>query len=132
MRANRSRDTSPERRLRSALHRRGLRYRVHRRPEADLRTTADVLFAPARMAVYVDGCFWHSCPAHGVSPKANGDWWRQKLEANVARDRRNDAALRSRDWEVVRVWECQDPDTAADRICEMLERLRRTGDKGRL
>src|SRR3954452_12998483 len=94
--ANRGRDTGPERQLRSALHQRGLRYRVNRRVEADLRATVDIACGPGRVAVFVDGCFWHRCPEHGTLPKANGDWWLRKLDANVARDRRNDAALRSR------------------------------------
>jgi DNA mismatch endonuclease (patch repair protein) len=97
---------------------------VHRRPEADLRTTADLVFGPARVAVYVDGCFWHACPEHGVLPKANREWWRAKLQATAERDRRNEAALRERDWEVVRIWEHQDPETAADRISGILARSR--------
>ena len=119
-RANRSRDTSPELLLRCELHRRGLRYRLHRRPEPAIRTTADVVFRAARMAVFVDGCFWHRCPDHGVLPKRNGDWWRAKLTANFERDRRNDKALEASDWRVVRVWEHEDPEVAADRICEIL------------
>src|SRR3954464_153505 len=86
MKANRPRNTSPELRLRSALHRRGLRFRVHERPEPDLRSTADILFRRARVAVFVDGCFWHRCPEHFVTPKANRAWWERKLEANVDRD----------------------------------------------
>jgi DNA mismatch endonuclease (patch repair protein) len=120
MRATRSRDTAPELALRSALHRRGLRFRVNRRPEADLRTTADVVFGPARVAVYVDGCFWHACPEHGNLPRANREWWRAKLQGTTERDRRNDEALRARDWEVIRVWEHQDPEEVADRIYGML------------
>jgi DNA mismatch endonuclease (patch repair protein) len=115
-RANRPRDTGPELRLRSALHRRGLRFRIHRRPEADLRTTADILFGPARVAVYVDGCFWHGCTTHAVMPKSNRDWWIEKLRANAERDRRNEQQLAARDWRVVRVWEHEDPEIAADRI----------------
>jgi DNA mismatch endonuclease, patch repair protein len=122
MRANRPRDTSPEIRLRSALHRRGLRFRVHRKPESGLRTTADVLFGPARVAVYVDGCFWHSCPLHGNLPKSNREWWQRKLLANTARDRRNDAALRASGWHVIRVWEHENPEIAADRISGTIAR----------
>jgi DNA mismatch endonuclease (patch repair protein) len=124
MRANRPRDTGPELRLRSELHGRGLRFRVHRRPEADLRTRADVVFGPAKVAVYVDGCFWHSCPEHGVLPKSNGDWWRRKLHATGERDRRNDETLEERGWHVVRVWEHEDPRDAADRISGILARVR--------
>src|SRR3954452_14748829 len=80
MKANRPRNTSPELLLRSALHRRGLRFRVHQRPEPELRSTADILFRRARVAVYVDGCFWHRCPEHGNLPKSNRAWWQNKLE----------------------------------------------------
>ena len=124
MTATRPRNTSPELRLRSALHRRGLRFRIHRRPEPDLRTTADVLFVPSRVVVYVDGCFWHACPEHGNLPKANREWWRAKLDATIERDRRNDEALRARNWRVIRVWEHQDPEDAADRISGILASVR--------
>ena len=93
MRANRSRDTGPERAIRSALHARGLRYQLHRRAVRDVRSEADLLFPKERVAVYVDGCFWHSCPQHRVLPKANAAWWKSKLQANVDRDRRVDTAL---------------------------------------
>jgi DNA mismatch endonuclease, patch repair protein len=115
-RANRGRDTMPEVRLRSALHRRGLRYRVNRRPEHALRATADIVFTSVRVAVFVDGCFWHRCPIHGTAPKANGDWWRSKLDENVSRDRRTDRALADRGWLVIRVWEHENPELAADMI----------------
>lgn len=114
--ANRGRDTGPERALRSELHRRGLRYRVQRRPDTDLRVTADIVFGPARVAVFVDGCFWHACPEHGTMPKSNRTWWADKLAANVARDRRTDLALTGRGWTVVRVWEHEHSGMAADRV----------------
>lgn len=120
MKANRSRNTSPEILLRSALHRRGLRFRIHRRAEPDLRTTPDVVFGPTKTAVFVDGCFWHSCPSHGTIPKSNGRWWKEKLEANVERDRRADAALRARGWHVIRVWEHEPPEDAAARIAQVV------------
>lgn len=114
--ANRGRDTGPERQLRSALHRRRLRYRVNRRVETGIRTTVDIAFGPAKVAVFVDGCFWHRCPEHGTLPKANGDWWLSKLEANVTRDRRTDAALATRGWQVIRVWEHDDREQAAELV----------------
>ena len=116
MRANRSRDTGPERAIRSALHARGLRYQLHRRAVRDVRSEADLLFPKERVAVYVDGCFWHSCPKHRVLPKANATWWKSKLQANVDRDRRVDAALAGHGWTVVRVWEHEPPEHAADSI----------------
>lgn len=118
--ANRGRDTTPERRLRSALHRRGLRYRVHRRVEPDLRATVDVTFGGARVAVFVDGCFWHRCPLHSTLPKANREWWSQKLADNVDRDRRVDSALTQKGWRVLRIWEHEDPEGAADRIAAVV------------
>jgi DNA mismatch endonuclease (patch repair protein) len=110
------RDTRPELELRRVLHSRGLRYRVDVPLDSSLRGRADILFPRARVAVYVDGCFWHSCPEHGVLPKGNREWWRTKLEATVHRDRATEKALRERGWTVVRVWEHEDPETAADRV----------------
>ena len=98
MLGNRSQDTSPEVLLRSALHQRGLRFRKHRRPVPSLRSTADVVFGRARVAVFVDGCFWHRCPRHGRYPVGNAQYWRKKLDRNVVRDRANDAALRAAGW----------------------------------
>lgn len=122
MRGNRGRDTGPEVALRSALHRRGLRFKKHSRPIPDLRSTPDVVFAGARVAVFLDGCFWHRCPEHGNSPRVNSAYWSAKLDGNVARDRCNDAALREAGWEVVRVWEHEDPAAAADRLLQMVSR----------
>lgn len=119
-RANRGRDTSPEVRLRRALHRRGLRFRLNRRVEPDLRATVDIVFGPARVAVLVDGCFWHRCPEHSTLPKANREWWETKLAANVERDRRTDAALAERGWRVLRVWEHEDAESAADEIAAVV------------
>jgi DNA mismatch endonuclease, patch repair protein len=110
------RDTRPELELRRILHRRGFRYRVDAPPDPSLRGRADILFPRARVVVYVDGCFWHSCPHHGVLPKGNREWWRAKLEATVTRDRATEEALRERGWNVVRVWEHEDPETAAERV----------------
>lgn len=110
------RDTQPELALRSELHRRGFRFRVDRAPVPGLRSRADIVFGPARVAVYVDGCFWHSCPEHGTRPKANADWWERKLDRNQERDRETDRVLRENGWQVVRIWEHEDPAEAADRV----------------
>jgi DNA mismatch endonuclease (patch repair protein) len=117
------RDTLPELAIRSELHRRGLRFRVDRSPLAGLRSRADIVFGPARVAVYVDGCFWHSCPEHRTKPKANAEWWEQKLRRNRERDAETDDRLREGGWEVVRIWEHEDPVAAADRVEQAL-RLR--------
>ena len=116
-------DTRPELELRRELHRRGLRFRVNVR---GLPGTPDIAFTRARIAVFCDGCFWHACPEHGVLPKSNRSWWRQKLERNTERDREKDAALRELGWEPVHVWEHEDPEATA----EELERLWR-GRTGR-
>lgn len=121
MQANRSKNSSPEMALRQVLYGRGLRYRIHQRPEPKVRCTADVVFRSARVAVFVDGCFWHRCPIHGTSPKMRAEWWAEKLDGNVARDRRNDATLTAAGWNVVRVWEHEDPETAAHRIQRAVE-----------
>jgi DNA mismatch endonuclease (patch repair protein) len=117
------RDTKPELALRRELWRRGLRYRVDVAPISGLRRRADMVLSRARVAVYVDGCYWHSCPEHATVPKANREWWIAKLEANVARDRDTDARLTAAGWKVVRVWEHEPIEDAADRI-EAVVRLR--------
>ncbi len=104
------RDSKAELRLRRELHRLGLRYRVHLR---GLPGTPDIAFTRARIAVFVDGCFWHCCPDHGVTPKANREWWVDKLEGNVGRDRRKDEELQGMGWLPVHIWEHECPDEAA-------------------
>lgn len=111
-----SRDTAPEVALRRELHRRGFRFRVSLRPLESMRTTTDIVFTRAKVAVYVDGCFWHSCPDHGTMPAANRDWWQKKLDRNKTRDRQTDEALVAAGWAVVRVWEHEDTMVAADRV----------------
>ena len=103
MRRNRGRDTAPELAVRRALFAAGHRYRVHRRIQlAELSVRPDIVFVRARVAVFIDGCFWHGCPAHGTQPKANAGYWGPKLERNQRRDRRNTAALISAGCQVVR------------------------------
>lgn len=120
MQVTRRRDTAPELALRRELHRRGLRFRVDMPPIRGLRRRADVLFTRHKVAVYVDGCFWHRCPQHATSPRANADWWASKLEGNVRRDRDTDERLSSAGWTVVRVWEHEDPTEAVERVVAVL------------
>ncbi len=127
-RRQRRRDTGPELALRRALHSRGLRYRVDVSPITGMRSRADILFTKARVAVFVDGCFWHGCPEHATAPKNNAEWWRQKIEANRQRDERVTAQLQKAGWAVERVWEHEDPEIAADRIVELVSKCRRTTD----
>lgn len=121
----RRRDTAPELALRRELHRRGLRYRLDQAPAKGIRSRADLVFRRVRVAVYVDGCFWHGCPEHGNVPKNNRAWWQEKLAANRARDARTVRLLEERGWTVFRVWEHEDMEVAARRI-ERAIRLRRS------
>lgn len=116
MQANRSRDTGPEMAIRRLLHAMGLRYRVDVRPVREVRRRADIVFGPAKVAVFVDGCFWHRCPDHGSLPATNANYWIPKLERNVERDQETTILLKRAGWRVIRVWEHQPPDAAARRI----------------
>jgi DNA mismatch endonuclease (patch repair protein) len=120
MQRQRSRDTPIELRLRRILHARGLRFRVHRRPLPKLPRTADLVFGPARVAVHVDGCFWHGCPEHYMKPRTNRGYWLPKIEANQRRDADTDARLADAGWISFRVWEHEDMNDAADRLERVL------------
>ncbi|MFD7385897.1 very short patch repair endonuclease [Streptomyces anulatus] len=113
MQAIRSRDTKPERLIRRLVHANGLRYRVAARPLPELRRTADLVFRPAKVAVFIDGCYWHGCPEHYVSPKTNPGYWSEKVARNVARDRDTDERLSAAGWLVLRFWEHQSSDACA-------------------
>lgn len=117
MRQNRRADSKPEVAVRSILHRRGRRFRKHlpiRTPHRLVRP--DIVFPRHRLAVFIDGCFWHCCPAHGNQPDVNTNYWRPKLARNVERDRQVDRALAEEGWDVVRAWEHEDPHVVADRV----------------
>lgn len=116
MSLQKSRNTQVEMRLRRALHASGLRYRVHRRPVKGVRREADLVFGPTRVAVFVDGCFWHGCPEHVTWPKKNAEFWRRKIEGNRARDADTDARLAEAGWLAVRVWEHESSTVAAERV----------------
>lgn len=116
MQANRSRDTKPELAIRSRVHRLGLRFRVAARPLPSFRRTADLVFTRAHVAVFVDGCYWHGCPDHLRPAQRNSEFWQEKIESNRMRDEETNKLLSAAGWTVVRVWEHEDPDTAARRI----------------
>lgn len=116
MQGNRGRDTKPELVLRSRLHALGLRYRVSARPVPDVRRTADIVFTRARVAVFVDGCYWHGCPDHHRPARQNSEFWTEKIQANRQRDTDVDQLLSQEGWSVIRVWEHEDPGEAARRI----------------
>jgi DNA mismatch endonuclease (patch repair protein) len=111
-----SRDTAPEVAVRRLLHAAGLRYRVNR-PVPDIpRRTIDIVFTKAKVAIFLDGCFWHGCPEHATHPKANAAWWRAKLDKNMARDLETTEHLRAAGWTVLRFWEHESPEDVARRI----------------
>lgn len=116
MAKQRTKDTEAELLVRRLLHARGLRYRVDAPIPGLPRRRADLSFAASRVCVFVDGCFWHRCPEHKTAPRKNADWWAAKLGRNVERDQETDAHLANLGWRVVRIWEHEDPERAADRV----------------
>ncbi|MFG1621643.1 very short patch repair endonuclease [Kribbella sp. NPDC049227] len=124
MSRQKARDTQVEIELRRALHSAGLRYRVHRRPLSNVRREADIVFGPARVAVFVDGCFWHGCPEHATWPKNNASFWRTKIEGNRRRDANTDSRLTEAGWASIRIWEHDDVAAAAERIRAVVEQRR--------
>jgi DNA mismatch endonuclease (patch repair protein) len=116
MQANRGRDTGPELALRSILHARGLRFRVNQPLPFDRRRRADLTFTRAGLYVFVDGCFWHGCPEHFIEPKTRADFWLEKVRGNRQRDEDTRQQLEHSGATVIRVWEHQDPNDAADQI----------------
>ncbi|MCY0918060.1 very short patch repair endonuclease [Streptomyces sp. H27-G5] len=124
MSRQKSKDTKIEVALRKTLHASGLRFRVHGRPVKGVRREADIVFGPARVAVFVDGCFWHGCPEHATWPRRNAEFWRAKIEGNRARDRDTDARLAEAGWLAVRVWEHEPPAESAVRVAEVVARRR--------
>lgn len=125
MKATRRRDTTAEMGIRSALHARGLRFRVDRAVLPGARRRADIVFVTAKVAVFVDGCFWHCCPIHQTYPKANASWWRAKLQANCRRDADTNRQLREVGWLVARIWEHESPGDATTRIEELVRSRQR-------
>lgn len=119
------RDTGPELAVRRALHRLGLRYRVDAPvPGVGVRRRADLIFGPARVAVFIDGCFWHACPDHLRPASVNGQWWAEKLANTAARDRDTDERIRCAGWLALRFWEHEDPELVAGRIATEVRRRR--------
>ena len=126
MRANRRRDTKPELLVRRLLHAHGLRYRVDLAITDDKRRRVDVVFTRARIAVFIDGCFWHGCPEHFIPPKTNQGYWKPKIDGNTRRDLSTTADLTDRGWLVLRYWEHEDPSAVAKSIIEHWSQRRRS------
>ena len=117
MQSQRTRDTAPEMAVRRLLHAMGLRYRVDRTPIRGLRRRADLVFGPARVAVFIDGCFWHGCPEHGNPRPASNTWyWPAKIQRNKDRDADTDSRLLAQGWAVVRAWEHENPGDVAAHV----------------
>jgi DNA mismatch endonuclease (patch repair protein) len=129
MRSNRGRDTGPELALRRAVHALGLRYRVNTAPLRGVRRTADLVFTRARVAVFLDGCFWHGCPHHHTVAVTNAGFWAEKVASTRRRDRDTDARLAEAGWEAVRVWEHEAAGEAARRVREVVRARQRLGDR---
>lgn len=117
-----SRDTAPEVAVRRLLHASGYRYRLNERVPHMSRRTIDIAFTRAKVAVFLDGCFWHGCPEHATRPKSNAEWWRQKLDRNMARDAETTAHLIAEGWTVLRFWEHQPPVQVAEQVAEAVDR----------
>lgn len=115
------RDTAPEMALRRALHAAGLRFRVVHPVPGNHRRSIDIAFTRARLAVFVDGCFWHGCPEHGTQPRANSEWWTTKLATNQARDTDTDRLLAEAGWRVVRIWEHEPVEVGLERVRAALD-----------
>ncbi|HEY9326882.1 MAG TPA: very short patch repair endonuclease [Streptomyces sp.] len=129
-----SRDTAPEVAVRKLLHASGYRYRLNERVPHMSRRTIDIAFTRVKVAVFLDGCFWHGCPEHATQPKSNAEWWRQKLDRNMARDAETTAHLVTEGWTVLRFWEHQPSVQVAERVAEVVDRKRsakRAGAEGR-
>ena len=124
MQAAKPRDTAPEKTLRSALHNKGLRFRIDQKPIKELNRKADIVFRSVKVAVFVDGCFWHDCPIHGTQAKANAEFWKNKLEQNQARDLDTNKQLEKAGWRVVRVWDHENPERVSQKIyCLVVKRI---------
>ena len=119
------RDTGCELAIRSAVHRMGLLFRVDWKLP-DIRRRADLAFVSAKVAVFVDGCFWHVCPIHATWPRANAHWWKQKLEGNRVRDRDTDSCLKAQGWMVLRFWEHEESSKAATKIARVVLRRKQS------
>lgn len=120
MQSAKPRDTAPEKAVRFALHRKGLRYRIDIRPIKEFNRRADIVFRSVKVAIFVDGCFWHGCPKHGTQAKANAEFWKTKIRQNQERDIGTSEYLKKAGWKVIRIWEHQDPNKASKKIYKIV------------
>ncbi|WP_406466914.1 very short patch repair endonuclease [Streptomyces sp. NBC_01594] len=125
------RDTTPEVAVRKLLHAAGYRYRINERVPGMSRRTIDIAFTRAKVAVMIDGCFWHGCPEHATQPKANSEWWRVKLDRNMARDVETTEHLTAAGWTVLRFWEHEAPEEVAVLVRTAVQRRLADRTRGR-
>lgn len=118
------RNTGPEMAVRKLLYAAGLRYRLHVKVPGMPRRTIDIAFPGSKVAVFLDGCFWHGCPEHATHPKANAEWWRTKLQKNMVRDRETTDHLRADGWTVLRFWEHESPEAIARTVSRIRDAVR--------
>ncbi|MFS0868062.1 very short patch repair endonuclease [Microbacterium sp. 179-B 1A2 NHS] len=128
MKGNRSRDTEPELAVRRRLHAAGLRYRVDYRPVPTINRRADIVFTRQRVAVFIDGCFWHGCPIHFVASRTNAEYWEPKIARNIERDAQTDELLREHGWTTARFWSHEQPDSVAAAVQAVVAPAERTED----
>ena len=121
MQGNRARDTKPEVAVRRLVHAAGLRYRVDFRPLTSLNRRADMVFVRLKIAVFIDGCFWHGCPEHHTVSRSNEAYWSEKVRRNRERDRHTDQVLETEDWTVLRAWEHEPAEEVAARVIGAVE-----------
>jgi DNA mismatch endonuclease, patch repair protein len=121
--ANRSSNTTPERLLRRALFKAGVRFRLNVRPISKFKCNADIVVRSQRLCVFVDGCFWHGCPKHFGCPKINSGWWKEKIEATKGRDRTQSVRLRAAGWNVIRIWEHEVTTTKISSVVSRIQRI---------
>ncbi|MEW6404410.1 MAG: very short patch repair endonuclease [Chloroflexota bacterium] len=131
MKAAKPRDTAPEKALRSALHGMGLRFRIDGKLIKELNRRVDIVFQTAKVAVFVDGCFWHGCPIHGTQARANAEFWSSKIKRNQERDLETTRLLKKAGWKVVRVWEHEDPIKASRKIFQIVSSRRIQSQSGK-
>jgi len=122
MQAVKHRDTAPEKAIRSAIHKRGLRYRIDTKPIKELNRRADILFRKFKVAIFIDGCFWHGCPKHGTIANMNADFWKEKIRRNQERDLDTTNKLISAGWVVIRIWEHEDSENATEKILKVIKK----------
>lgn len=120
MKAAKPTDTAPELAIRSVLTQKGLSFQIDEKPIDNLNRKADIIFRPVKVAVFVDGCFWHGCPIHGTKAKANAEFWASKIKQNQERDLDTTRRLEASGWKVIRVWEHENPEEVSQKIYDIV------------